>query len=44
MDHSSPHYGLIFGFEDFGDKASASAVLESIDGLWLLDDAASRCP
>jgi len=38
-DRSNPHYGLIFGFEDFGDKASTSAVLESVDGLWLLADA-----
>ena len=38
-DPSSPHYGLIYGFEDFGDKASTSAVLESVDGLWLLADA-----
>jgi len=38
-DRSSPHYGLIYGFEDFGDKASTSAVLESVDGLWLLADA-----
>lgn len=38
-DQSSPHYGLVFGFEDFGDKSSTSAVLESLDGLWLLADA-----
>jgi len=38
-DQSSPHYGLIFGFEDFGDKASTSAVLECLHGLWLLADA-----
>jgi hypothetical protein len=38
-DRSDPHYGLIFGFEDFGDKSSTSAVLESLDGLWLLADA-----
>lgn len=36
---SSPHYGLIFGFEDFGDKVNTSAVLECVDGLWLLADA-----
>lgn len=35
-DHSNPHYGLIYGFEDFGDKSSTSAVLESLDGLFLL--------
>jgi hypothetical protein len=39
-DQSSPHYGLIFGFEDFGDKSSTSAVLEAVEGLWLLSDAA----
>jgi hypothetical protein len=38
-DQSSPHYGLIFAFEDFGDKVSTSAVLESLDGLFLLSDA-----
>ena len=38
-DQSSPQYGLIFGFEDFGDKSSTSAVLECVDGLWLLADA-----
>jgi hypothetical protein len=38
-DRSSPHYGLILGFEDFGDRSSTSAVLESVDGLWLLADA-----
>jgi hypothetical protein len=38
-DHSSPHYGLIYGFEDFGDKSSTSAVLEALDGLWVLADA-----
>jgi hypothetical protein len=38
-DQSSPHYGLIFGFEDFGDKVNTSAVLECVDGLWLLADA-----
>ena len=38
-DRSNAHYGLIYGFEDFGDKASTSAVLESLDGLWLLADA-----
>ena len=38
-DRSNPHYGLIYGFEDFGDKASTSAVLECVDGLWLLADA-----
>jgi hypothetical protein len=38
-DRSSPHYGLIFGFEDVGDKVNTSAVLECVDGLWLLADA-----
>ena len=38
-DRSDPHYGLIYAFEDFGDKASTSAALESLDGLWLLCDA-----
>ena len=38
-DQSSPHYGLILGFEDFGDKSSTSAVLEALDGLWVLADA-----
>jgi len=38
-DRTSPHYGLIFGFEDFGDKVNTSAVLECVDGLWLLADA-----
>jgi len=38
-DRSSPHYGLILGFEDFGDRSSTSAVLEAVDGLWLLTDA-----
>jgi hypothetical protein len=38
-DRSDPHYGLIFGFEDFGDRASTSAGFESVDGLWLLADA-----
>lgn len=38
-DQTSPHFGLILGFEDFGDKSSTSAVLECIDGLWLLADA-----
>ena len=38
-DQSNPHYGLIFGFEDFGDRSSTSAVLECVDGLWLLADA-----
>jgi len=38
-DQSSPHYGLIYGFEDFGNKSSTSAVLECVDGLWLLADA-----
>jgi hypothetical protein len=38
-DRSSPHYGLIFGFEDIGDKVNTSAVLECLDGLWLLADA-----
>jgi hypothetical protein len=38
-NQASPHYGLIFAFEDFGDKASTSAVLESLDSLFLLSDA-----
>ena len=38
-DRSSPHCGLILGFEDFGDRSSTSAVLEAIDSLWLLADA-----
>jgi hypothetical protein len=38
-DRAHPHYGLIYGFEDFGDRSSTSAVLESLDGLWLLADA-----
>lgn len=38
-DRSNPHYGLIYAFEDFGDRASTSAILEAVDGLWLLADA-----
>lgn len=38
-DRSSPQYGLLFAFEDFGDKVSTSAVLESLDGLFVLSDA-----
>jgi hypothetical protein len=38
-DRSSPHYGLIYAFEDFGHTVSTSAVFECIDGLWLLADA-----
>jgi hypothetical protein len=38
-DRSHPHYGLIFGFEDRGDQVNTSAVLECVDGLWLLSEA-----
>lgn len=38
-DQSHPQFGLIFAFEDFGDKVSTSAVLEALDGLFLLSDA-----
>lgn len=38
-DRSDPHYGLIYAFEDFGNTASTSAVLEALDGLWVLTDA-----
>ncbi len=38
-DQSDPNYGLIFAFEDFGDKVSTSAVLEALDGMFLLSDA-----
>jgi len=38
-DRAHPHYGLIYAFEDFGDRASTSAILEAVDGLWLLTDA-----
>ncbi len=38
-DKSHPHYGLIFGFEDRGDQVNTSAVVECVDGLWLLSEA-----
>ncbi|MCE5309091.1 MAG: hypothetical protein LLG20_15740 [Acidobacteriales bacterium] len=38
-DKAHPHYGLIFGFEDRGDQVNTSALLECVDGLWLLSDA-----
>ena len=30
---------MILAYEDFGDKSSTSAVLEALDGLWVLADA-----
>jgi len=38
-DRTDPHHGMIHAYEDFGDKVSTSATLESIDGLWVLADA-----
>ena len=38
-DHSDPHYGLIFAFEDIGNTAITSGVFEAVDGLWVLADA-----
>src|SRR5581483_2162774 len=38
-DRSDQHYGLIYAFEDFGNTASTSAVLEALDGLWVLAEA-----
>jgi hypothetical protein len=43
-DPSSPNDGLILGYEDFGDKSSTSAVLEALDGLWVLADASPGTP
>jgi hypothetical protein len=34
-----PDYGLIFGFEDKGGEVNTSAVLECLDGLFVLSDA-----
>jgi hypothetical protein len=38
-DPAHAHYGLIFGYEDRGDQVNTSAILECVDGLWLLADA-----
>ena len=38
-DREHPHYGLIFGYEDRGNQVNTSAVLECVDGLWLLAEA-----
>jgi hypothetical protein len=38
-DRAHPHYGLIFGYEDRGDQVNTSAVLECVDGLWMLGEA-----
>ncbi len=32
-------YGLIHAYEDFGDKINVSAILEALDGLFVLADA-----
>jgi hypothetical protein len=37
-DDGSDDFGLIHAYEDFGDRINSSAILEALDGLFVLSD------